>query len=295
MYATESGLSDQQYEDMKLGFASLWALVRKNRACLERLISFNREVNTILTLKEWDRWIDFQALLARFEPSLEEASLFLQELDAMIARNDIRQLDMMKYGQQLLVEMNSRNIKTLVAKFHKHAEATQKQVNESQAVHILAQIEAENSQLQLNKATRAGFIPNGDGTVTDIQTLLMWKQSAEGQEGLRCEGQVLLYKWNSAMRMVENLNERAGFATYSDWRLPTAIELHSLVRNDTRPTLCNDAFPNAPEVLFWSSTLVEADSREAWNVYFGTGSMGSNDCDNSYAVRLVRTAYNLAS
>lgn len=47
--------------------------------------------------------------------------------------------------------------------------------------------------------------------------------------------------------------------------------------------------PQAPEALFWSSTLVDEGGREACNVYFGTGSQGTNDRDNAYSVRLVRS------
>ena len=290
MNAADTGLTQTQYEEMKLGYAALWALVLKNRACLERLLSLNREVNTVLSLKVWDHWIDFPALLAKYEPALNEASAFLQELDTLVQQNDVHQLDLMTYGQQLLLEMKSSNIKPLVAKFRKLAQTTQKQVDAEHATRLLAQIEAENRQLLRNQATRAGYITNGDGTVTDTHTQLMWMQCAEGQEGPQCEGQVLLYTWDSAMGVPTKLNERAGFAGYTDWRLPTAVELQSLVRSDSSPTICNEAFPNAPVTLIWSSTLEGEDAREAWNVYFGTGSMGSNDRDNHYAVRLVRTA-----
>lgn len=290
MNAADTGLTQTQYEEMKLGYAALWALVLKNRACLERLLSLNREVNTVLSLKVWDHWIDFPALLAKYEPALNEASAFLQELDTLVQQNDVHQLDLMTYGQQLLLEMKSSNIKPLVAKFRKLAQATQKQVDAEHATRLLAQIEAENRQLLRNQATRAGYITNGDGTVTDTHTQLMWMQCAEGQEGPQCVGQVLLYTWDSAMGVPTKLNERAGFAGYTDWRLPTAVELQSLVRSDSNPTICNEAFPNAPVTLIWSSTLEGEDAREAWNVYFGTGSLGSNDRDNHYAVRLVRTA-----
>ena len=290
MDTADSELTEQQYEEMKQGYAALWALVRKNRACLERSLSLNREINTVLSLKVWDHWIDFPALLAKYEPALDEASAFLQELDAVVEENDIHQLDLMTYGQQLLLEMKSSTVKPLVAKFRKLAQTTQIEVDTEHAARLLAQIEAENRQLQRNQANRAGFIPNGDGTVTDTQTQLMWMQCAEGQEGPQCEGQVLLYTWDSAMGVPTKLNDRAGFAGYTDWRLPTAVELQSLVRTDSHPTICNEAFPNALVTLIWSSTLEAEDAREAWNVYFGTGSMGCNDRDNHYAVRLVRTA-----
>jgi Protein of unknown function (DUF1566) len=287
----DSTLTEQQYAQMKLGLSALWALA----ACLERLLSFNREINAYLSLKTWDGWIDFQALLTKYEPALAEATLFLQELDDVIARNDILQAELMTYGQQLVLEMKSHTVKPLVAKFHKLAQTTQKQVNEAQAVRVLAQIEAENVQLQRNKATFAGYIPHGDGTVTDTKTQLMWMQCAEGQEGLLCEGQLLQYPWEMAMRLPDHLNLRGGFAGHSDWRLPSLQELQSLVLTDERPTICAEAFPNAPATLFWSSTLVKEGGREACNVYFGSGSQGTNDRDNAYSVRLVRTIPRISS
>jgi Protein of unknown function (DUF1566) len=290
MDAADSELTEQQYEEMTQGFTALWALVRKNRACLERLLSFNREINVYLTLKTCDSWIDFQALNTKFETALEVGNVFLQELDAAKLIKEVDPTELIKYGEQLASEMKSGTVVPLFAKFQKQAQTLQKQVAKLQSTRLLAEIEDENRQLQRTQATRAGFIPNGDGTVTDVHTKLMWMQYAEGQEGPQCEGQVLLYTWDSAMGVPIKLNERAGFAGYTDWRLPTSTELQSLVRTDSNPTICNEAFPNASATMIWSSTLVKADGRDAWNVYFGTGSMGSNDRDNHYAVRLVRAS-----
>lgn len=290
----DSTLTDQQYAVMKQGYASLWALVLKNRACLERLLSFNREVNTVLSLRVWDHWIDFQALLLKFEPALEEASAFLLELDAVVDRNDIHQLELMKYGQQLLLEMKSSTVKPLVAKFHKLAQTTQIQVDEAQNSRFLALIEAQNTQFQRQSAASNGYIVHGDGTVTDTKTQLMWTQCAQGQEFLpsagEIVGQALLYTWDLAMHVPTSLNQRNGFAGHHDWRLPSLPELQSLVQAEERPTLCTAAFPQAPIAMFWSSTLLQIGGREAWNVYFGSGSQGTNDRDNAYSVRLVRSA-----
>jgi Protein of unknown function (DUF1566) len=291
----DSTLTEEQYVQMKQGLSALWALAVKNRACLERLLSFNREINAYLSLKTWVGWIDFQALIVKYEPALLEATLFLQELDEVVERNDILQAELITYGQQLVLEMKSHTVKPLVAKFHKLAQTTQKQVEEAQAARILAQIEAENVQLQRNKASVAGYVAHGDGTVTDTNARLMWMQCADGQEGPLCEGQVLQYPWEMAKRLPDHLNLRGGFAGYSDWRLPTLQELQSLVRTDERPTICGEAFPNAPASLFWSSTLVKEGAREACNVYFGSGSHGTNDRDNAYCVRLVRTILPIAS
>lgn len=284
-----STLTERQLADMKAGYSALWVLVRKNRACLERLLSFNREINTYLSIQTLDRWIDFWALIAKYEPALEEANLFLIALDEVIARNNILETDLMKYGQQLMLEMKSDTVKPLVAKFYKLSQTNHKHVKAEQSARILAKIEAEHTQIQLNKASDAGYIAHGDGTVTDMKTQLMWMQCAEGQEGPRCEGNVLQYTWDLAMRVPELLNQRGGYAGHNDWRLPTLQELQSLVRRDERPSICAEAFPNSPANLFWSSTLVSEGSNAACNVYFGTGSHGANDRENAYSVRLVRS------
>jgi hypothetical protein len=297
MQVLDSTLTEQQYTDMKSGLSALWALVFKHRACLERLLSFNREINTYLTMKTWDHWINFQALVVKFESSLEEATHFLHELDDLAAQNDMLQIGLIAYGQQLTLEMNSNSVKSMVDKFHKLALNSQKQVDEKQAARVLAQIKAEDAQHHREHVTKAGYAENGDGTVTDVKTHLMWMQCAQGQVGLQCEGVVLQYTWDLAMRIPETLNQRGGFAGYTDWRLPTLQELQSLVRTDSHPTICLDAFPNAPEALFWSSTQLQEGINEGqkdenalvWNVYFGTGSLGTNAQYNSYAVRLVRS------
>lgn len=59
------------------------------------------------------------------------------------------------------------------------------------------------------------FVDNGDGTVTDLATGLMWQQADDGTGR----------NWEGALSYAENL-ELAG---YNDWRLPDAHELQSIV------------------------------------------------------------------
>ncbi len=301
MQVLDSKLTEQQYTEMRAGLSTLWTLVLKHRYALERLLGLNREINTYLTMKTWDHWINFQSLLVKFEDALDEASQFLQELDDVIARKDSLQTDLIAYGQQITVEMKSGSVKYLVAQFHKMASSMQKQVDERQAARVLTQIKVENARLHREKVTLAGYVENKDGTVTDVKTHLMWMQCAQGQVGTQCEGVVLQYTWELAMRIPETLNKRGGFAGYTDWRLPSVQELQSLVRMDSNPTICLEAFPNAPETLFWSSTQLHEGINEGnidqkddnvliWNVYFKTGSLGTNAPYNSYAVRLVRSS-----
>jgi len=66
------------------------------------------------------------------------------------------------------------------------------------------------------------FIDNGDGTVTDILTNLMWA-SADNMGDIN---------WDDAMVYCKN-PPIAGYK-YSDWRLPTIQELKTLYKKDLK-------------------------------------------------------------
>ncbi len=292
-----SALTEDQKVAMAQGLADLWALVFKYRTTLERLISFNREINAYLTVQEHDEWFDYQEVIDAFESPLVQATAFLAELDRIEADDQSGfGEDLISYGNKVAQEMTYATMSTLAAKFNKqakiHHEAYLKQQTEFEHTRFVTLMEERDKKLRLDNLTRAGFIEHSNGTVTDSRLHLMWMQCAQGQAGLACEGDALTYTWDAAMQIAPRLNQHRNDTQalgYADWRLPSVEELQSLVVKDERPTICPEAFPNAPVSMFWSSTLVDVDSREAWNVYFGTGSMGTNDRENCYAVRLVRT------
>ncbi len=98
------------------------------------------------------------------------------------------------------------------------------------------------------------FTDNGDGTITDIATGLMWMQDDNG-EGLI---------WEDALSYAEN-NEDVG---YSDWRLPNVKELQSIIDYTRSPETSSyaaiDPIFNCTQITneggendypyFWSST-----------------------------------------
>ncbi|KUJ94418.1 MULTISPECIES: DUF1566 domain-containing protein [Archaeoglobus] len=62
------------------------------------------------------------------------------------------------------------------------------------------------------------YADNGDGTVTDKATGLMWVKDDSGY----------CMNWKEALEYVQKMNEQ-GYLGYSDWRLPNAKELQSIV------------------------------------------------------------------
>jgi hypothetical protein len=67
-------------------------------------------------------------------------------------------------------------------------------------------------------------------------------------------------------------------ATHSDWRLPTFIELVSILDySQNAPAISPTAFPSAPGLDFWSSTPFAGALTDAREVYFSSGRLAPSD------------------
>jgi hypothetical protein len=125
------------------------------------------------------------------------------------------------------------------------------------------------------------FEDNGDGTVTDLATGLIWKQCTEGLSGRDCTtGSPSTFTWQQALQHA---------ADNSPWRLPNKNELASLVeRRCYRPAINTNFFPNTPWNWFWSSSTYAYSLGSAWYVDFGYGQVDDFVKFASEYVRLVR-------
>lgn len=118
------------------------------------------------------------------------------------------------------------------------------------------------------------FTDNGDGTITDTASGLMWTQDDNAEAVL----------WQNALAYAEGKE----FAGYTDWRLPDAKELQSILDYTKSPATSNSAAINtvfnctqilneADEVdypWYWSSTIHATSSDEnegGWAVYVAFG------------------------
>ncbi|MBW1744331.1 MAG: DUF1566 domain-containing protein, partial [Deltaproteobacteria bacterium] len=121
------------------------------------------------------------------------------------------------------------------------------------------------------------FRDNGDGTVTDITTGLMWQQT-----------EAKAMTWEKALVYCENLN----LAGYSDWRLPNIRELSTLV-DDSRhePSIDKTHFPGCRPSQYWSSTTNVLYPTFGWYVGFEDGRVhGGGEKSRRNYVRAVRNA-----
>lgn len=121
------------------------------------------------------------------------------------------------------------------------------------------------------------FVDNGDGTVTDNCTGLMWQMDT-GNDGValaRCD----------ALAYCESL-ELAG---HGDWRLPNLRELQSLL-DYGRDFPAIDPIFGVLSASYWSSTYGADNPDSAWHVQFSRGSVQTDYNYFEFHVRAVRSA-----
>jgi hypothetical protein len=123
------------------------------------------------------------------------------------------------------------------------------------------------------------YTDNGDGTVTDDLTGLMWQQQVPATA----------YAWTPALAYCPSLT----LGDHDDWRLPSLIELVSIVDAGVwSPSINSNTFPGTPwnsdAAWFWSSTPAASSTSSAWSVEFYYGCPKDGDVTNTFSVRCVR-------
>ncbi len=115
------------------------------------------------------------------------------------------------------------------------------------------------------------FTDNGDGTVTDSATGLMWQQSDDGNK----------YNWEEALSVATN----SSFAGYKDWRLPNIKELQSIVDyNNTTTPLINSSYFKLSDTdsWIWTSTTHNDITNSANYISFGKSYSKASSSDADY-------------
>lgn len=148
---------------------------------------------------------------------------------------------------------------------------------------------ADQSSLQLTR-----FRDNGDGTVTDVDSKLMWMRCSSGQTWVdaQCTGQATAYNWPDAVREADQVN-RTGDAFFNDWRVPALRDLATITdRGCENPRTNLLLFPNTPPSVFWTSTPRPGGKSEdlAFALSFGAEGVLVARKDERFYVRFVRSA-----
>ncbi|NOX75135.1 MAG: DUF1566 domain-containing protein [Gammaproteobacteria bacterium] len=124
------------------------------------------------------------------------------------------------------------------------------------------------------------FRDNGDGTITDLSSGLIWSRCSLGQQwrNKHCEGQPRPLLWSTAALLPSD-----------GWRLPELKELAALVELQcVRPAINLKLFPNTPPASYWTATRFVNRDGEYWQVLFLQGASIPEREDAAALVRLVR-------
>lgn len=135
------------------------------------------------------------------------------------------------------------------------------------------------------------FVDNGDGTVTDRATGLMWQK----------DGSPKPLTLKRSTYYISSLNDKR-FMGYSDWRMPTVEELASLIRGNVKSGLHINPLFTTKRKPCWSSDRGYVEDRymkDVWIVSFVEGRIVLQMMDNdprmifgypeTYYVRGVRS------
>ena len=125
----------------------------------------------------------------------------------------------------------------------------------------------------------AALHDNGNGTVSDSVTGLMWQQGDTQNVSGR--------NWEDALDYCEAPTLPSG--GYTDWRLPNVRELESIMDWDRyNPAIDTAYFPDCRYTPYWSSSTYAYYTDSAWYVNFAYGYVGNYNKTLNYYVRCVR-------
>ncbi len=116
------------------------------------------------------------------------------------------------------------------------------------------------------------FRDNGDGTIYDAGTRLIWQKCIAGTSGTNCStGNEIGFNWESAINYCQSLS----LGGRGDWRLPNINELVSIIDyNFVYPAINTSYFPTKPNVnnsLYSSTSSPTATTTSSMSIDFREG------------------------
>lgn len=124
----------------------------------------------------------------------------------------------------------------------------------------------------------AQFVDNGDDTIVDINTGLIWQKCTNGLSGSSCQtGTATQMNWASALTVCNGLSLNG-----KTWRLPNINELKTIIDVTTSsPSTNTTFFPVTQLGNYWTSSTYTTTSA-AWVVPFGASTF--------YATNLAKSS-----
>jgi len=155
------------------------------------------------------------------------------------------------------------------------------------------------------------FNVNGDGTLTDNSTGLMWE--LQTSNNFFCSADITCYNntytWSTGDNNPDgtlyttflatlNSDSTSGsstcFANHCDWRIPNIVELQTIIEPGASEcgggSPCIDpAFGTTQADIFWSSSSLASNPSFVWTVDFYNISVGNNSKTDTHYARAVRS------
>ena len=131
------------------------------------------------------------------------------------------------------------------------------------------------------------FTNNGDGTVTDNLTGLVWSQDANTPGPAACSPGVTK-RWQASLDHAACLNSN-NYLGYNDWKLPNKVEMLSLIDyGRSSPALsAGHPFTNVQLGGYWTSTTeVSYNNRGAWVVLMSNGGLSNGSAKDIHSMRV---------
>ncbi|MDQ7085784.1 MAG: cadherin domain-containing protein, partial [Sulfurovum sp.] len=134
-----------------------------------------------------------------------------------------------------------------------------------------------------------------EATVTDTITGLMWADDASVASVQKLwvteDSYTLGNYFNTSGDTATGYCAALTLANYSDWRLPSRVELQGIVLdNEYDPAIDKNIFENTASGGYWSSTSRVFSTSNAWYVDFNDGASDDDAKNSSHYVRCVRVA-----
>ena len=175
---------------------------------------------------------------------------------------------------------------------------------------IKSEINDNNSRLSSIEQPPAAerFVDNGDGTISDNETGLMWekKDASDGvidnnnphdvdntyvwslDQALYANGTIIT-EFLDRINNMANISNSTPLAGYTDWRIPTQVELKTISPNGcgSNPCVADPMFLPAKGTFYWTATRT-FDAGFSMTINFADGGQPSFAKGAGWHVRAVR-------
>ena len=151
---------------------------------------------------------------------------------------------------------------------------------------------------EFQKGLARSYTDNGNGTITDNRTGLMWEKLSDDGS---IHDKDTTYTWTTAVTTKVAALNSGSFGGFTDWRLPNRAELESLVNLGAVSPSVFSAFNTSCAAsctvltcsctqsgTCWSSSTYQINPPLAWGVVFTDGNVFAGNKSSSTYVRGVR-------